>query len=63
MHTFGFLVPAIGTGLLGYITDDWKISVLVMTLCYGFRGATYFGHTQVKIRIQRSISILKIEHL
>merc|ERR1711997_1145606 len=44
MHTFGFLFPAAGIGLLGYILDDWKISVAIMTIGYGFRGATYSGH-------------------
>ena len=47
MHTFGFLVPAIGLVLLGYITNDWKISVAIMTIGYGFRGAAYSGHTLV----------------
>lgn len=45
MHSFGFLFPAAGIGLLGYILDDWKISVAIMTVGYGFRGATYSGHT------------------
>ena len=49
MHTFGFLFPAAGIGLLGYILDDWKISVAIMTIGYGFRGATYSGHTLVSI--------------
>ena len=47
MHTFGFLFPAAGIGLLGYILDDWKISVAIMTIGYGFRGATYSGHALV----------------
>ena len=49
MHTFGFLFPAAGIGLLGYILDDWKISVAIMTIGYGFRGATYSGHALVTI--------------
>ena len=47
MHSFGFLGPAIGLALLGYVVDDWRISVAIMATGYGFRGATYSGHTQV----------------
>ena len=50
MHTFGFLVPAIGLVLLAYVTGNWKISVAIMTIGYGFRGATYSGHTLVSIK-------------
>ena len=47
MHTFGFLMPGLGLALLGYVVDDWRISAAIMTTGYGFRGATYSGHTQV----------------
>ena len=49
MQTIGFLLPALGIGLLGYILNDWKLSVAIMTIGYGFSGATYSGHTLVNI--------------
>ena len=49
MHSFGMLVPALGLALLGYVVDDWRVSVAIMATSYGFRGATYSGHTQVHI--------------
>ena len=49
MQTIGFLLPALGIGLLGYILNDWKLSVAIMTIGYGFRGATYSGHALVTI--------------
>lgn len=52
MHSFGFLGPAIGLALLGYVVDDWQISVAIMAIGYGFRGATYSGHTQVLERCE-----------
>ena len=55
MHTFGFLGPAIGLALLGYVVDNWKISVAIMTIGYGFRGATYSGHTQVNISPEKNL--------
>ena len=51
MQTIGFLLPALGIGLLGYILNDWKLSVAIMTIGYGFSGATYSGHTLVNIYV------------
>ena len=61
MHSFGFLGPAFGLALLGYVVDDWKISVAIMAIGYGFRGATYSGHTQVyfnDVKILKSFPII-----
>ena len=61
MHSFGFLGPAIGLALLGYVVDDWRISVAIMATGYGFRGATYSGHTQVRSPgSQLPISIIEL---
>ena len=60
MQTIGFLLPALGIGLLGYILNDWKLSVAIMTIGYGFSGATYSGHTLVNIYVL-GISWIKFE--
>ena len=70
MQTLGFLLPAAGVGLLGYVINDWKISVAIMTIGYGFRGATYSGHTlvtqiQIIIRVSttETVSTLELLHI
>jgi hypothetical protein len=41
---FGFAVPALALGVMGYFTQDWRICLAILTVGFGFRGGCYAGH-------------------